>query len=113
MAAVVTVTDSWDAGGNRTEYLGTIAMDNSYPTGGEPIDVANNERFAFLNAVGGGTTATGAGYLYQFDAPNQKLVAFRQKDPGNAGGADIALPEVGNTTDLSAQTAIPFRALSD
>jgi hypothetical protein len=108
MAAVVTVTDSWDTGGNRTEYIGTIAMDNSYPTGGEPIDVANNERFAWLHAAGGGTTASGAGYVFQFDAPNQKLVVLW----GNAGSASV-LPEFTSTGDLSALTAIPFRALSD
>lgn len=114
MAAwTVTIIDSWDAGGNRTEYLGTIAATGTYTTAGDTVDATANERFAWLHAQGGGTTATGLGYVFNWNAATQKLVALRQKDPAAAGGADIALPEVGNGTDLTALTAVPFRALSD
>lgn len=110
MAATVTIIDSWDTGGNRTEYVGTIALDSSYPTGGEALDASGNERFAWLHALSGGTAASGGGRLYAFDAANQKLVAYHG-DNDNAGDAPFV--EVANTTDLSAVTALPFRALSD
>jgi hypothetical protein len=108
MAATVTITDRWDTGGNRTEFLGTIAFDSSYPTGGETLTNTTVERFAWLHATGGGTTASGAGYVYNWDAANQKLVVLW----GNAGSASV-LPEFTSTGDLSALTAVPFRALSD
>lgn len=110
MAAVATVTETHEVGDTLKQYFGTIALDSSYPTGGEAIDVSGNEQIDFLIARGGGTTATGAGYVYEWDAPNQKLLAFRTKDPGNAGGADIVLQQVANAVDLSALTAIPFTA---
>jgi hypothetical protein len=110
MAAVVTVLQQWETGGNRTEYVGTIALDSSYPTGGEAIDASNNERFAHLNAQAGGTTAEGLGYVFAWDKANQKLVAL-YSDNNNA--SDGPLIQVPDTTDLSAITAIPFRALSD
>lgn len=108
--ATITITDQWDAGGNRTEYLGTIALDSSYPTGGEALDASGNERFAWLNAVSGGTTASGGGRLYAWDAPNQKLVVYVGD---NDAVADGPFAEVANAVDLSAVTALPFRALSD
>ena len=102
MAAVATVQDSWQTGGNYTEYIGTIALDASYPTGGEAVDVGSNERIEHLAAV------STAGYVFSWDKANQKLVAW-YSDNNNA--ADGPLIEVPNTTDLSALTAIPFRAL--
>lgn len=107
--AVVTILDSWDTGGNRTEYLGTIALGSSHLAAGDAIDVAGNERFAFLNAVSGGTTGTGAGYVFAFNAASQKLYVF-QGDNDNAADAPLIAVVDG---DLSAQTAVPFRALSD
>jgi hypothetical protein len=49
------------------------------------------------------------GYVFEVDKTNSKVKAYRQKDPGNAGGADIALPEVANAVDLSSVT-FRFRA---
>ena len=110
MAATVTILDSWNAGGNRTEYLLNIALDNSYPTGGEALDVANNERFAWLHAQSGGTAATGGGRLYAFDVANQKLVVYVGD---NDAGADGPFAEAANALDLSAVTSLQARALSD
>lgn len=107
--AVVTILDSWDTGGNRTEYIGTIALGSSHLAAGDAIDVANNERFAFLHAVGGGTTGTGGGYTFQFNASSQKLYTYYADYDAVADGALIAVPD----GDLSAITAVPFRALSD
>jgi|SRR6478752_41199 len=80
-------------------------FDASYATGGEAIDfnalgVANPPWFVAFSQV----APVNAGYVFQYDYTNKKIVAYRQKDPANAGGADIALTEVANTTDLSAVT---------
>lgn len=105
MAAVVTITRDIPIGQTEHLYHGTIAMDSSYPTGGEAIDVSGNEKFEVL------IPDSANGYVFRFDAPNQKLLAYRTKDPGDAGGADIVLQQVANATDLSAVTAIPFIAI--
>lgn len=72
-----------------------ITPDNSYVANGYAIAVAGYEK---LKAVVGSFP----GYTTWWDEPNQKLKIFRQKDPANAGGADIALPEVAAAVDLSA-----------
>lgn len=67
----------------------------AYETGGVAIDVSTNK--AFSRIVG----LNGAGYVGFFDPATQLLKVYRQKDPGNAGGADIALVEVANAVDLT------------
>ena len=96
MAATLTVKQSVGLGNSLTLYTGTITFDNSYPTGGEAIDATGD--IGYLSLIPGPS----AGYVFEWDEANQKIKAYRQKDPGNAGGADIALPEVAATTDLSA-----------
>jgi hypothetical protein len=86
-------------------YTGTIDFDSSYPTGGEALDLASNTRIETLIAQ------SKSGYVFEWDAANQKLLAYRQKDPAAAGGADIALPQVANATDLSAVTGVQFIAI--
>jgi hypothetical protein len=43
-----------------------------------------------------------SGYVFAWDKANSKILAYRNKDPGAAGGADIPMPEVANAVDLSA-----------
>ena len=102
MAAVATVTKKYGIGGTATLYVGTIAFDSSYPTGGEAIDLSGNERVEYIqcNAQGG--------YVFVFEQNDQKLLAY-YGDNNNA--ADGPLIEVPNTTDLSSLTAIPFIAV--
>jgi hypothetical protein len=109
MAATITVEQAGDLGDNTYFAIGTIKGDNSYATGGYAVGAGaisgqgvKIERVAYLNA-------TGSGYVSDFDLTNQKVKFRINKDPGAAGGADVVLPEVGNTTDLSAVT-IPFVA---
>ena len=45
------------------------------------------------------------GYVFDTDYTNKKLKVFRQTDPAAVGGADVALVEVANGTDLSAVVA--------
>lgn len=107
MAAVVTIEKEIPIGASERLYLGVIALDNSYPTGGEAIDVAGNTSFRKLFAQ------PTAGYVFEWDEDGQKLKAFRQRDPGAIGGADVPLPEVTNLADLSALTEIDFIAFGD
>lgn len=76
-------------------YEVTVSV-NDYVSGGVAIDVAGNTRFNRIVGI------NGAGYVGFFDPATQLLKVYRQKDPANAGGADIALTEVANAVDLSA-----------
>lgn len=105
MAATVTLENTVEIGGSVKLYSGTIALDASYPTGGETIDVSGNERFDTL------ITSSTSGYVFSFVPSSQKLLAYVTKDPGDAGGANVVLQQVADTTDLSAVTAIPFIAI--
>ena len=107
MAATLTVNERVQIAGNKTLVFGDVALDNSYPTGGEAIDSSTDENFQYLLSAGGGTTATGLGLIFRWDATNQKLVVF-----WNGDATPAALPEVTNTTDLSARTAVPVIFLS-
>lgn len=90
--------------GDRYMSVSTVALDNSYPTGGEAL-AASDLGFALTNDPEFHVVAhSTAGYVTEYDHTNKKLKVYRQKDPAAAGGADIALPEVGNTADLSAVT---------
>src|SRR4051812_4644292 len=97
-ANATTIEDDIPIGETDHLYIGTIVPSTSYPTGGEVIDATGNTRFKKLQ------TGAAGGYVTSFDPATQKLKIFRQKDPAAAGGADIALPEVANTTDLSGVT---------
>ena len=76
---------------------GTFAFDSSYPTGGEACSAAA----LGLTKVDFVQFSPSAGYVFEYDYTASKVKAYDQKDPGNAGGADIALPEVADTTSLS------------
>lgn len=43
-----------------------------------------------------------AGYIPEYLPSTGKILVYDQKDPAAAGGADIALPQVGNGVDLGA-----------
>lgn len=92
-----TVLDLYDWRGLTTRVV-KFTFDSSYATGGESL-TAGDFRLDSLILVHAEPVD---GYVFAYDYTNSKLKAFRQKDPGAAGGADIALPEVAATTDLSA-----------
>lgn len=102
MAAVVTVNRSIELGGTDKLYVGTIAMDSSYPTGGEALDASGNEQLDYVFCSHSG------GYSFHWDAANQKLLVYYADYDAVADGALIQVP---NTTDLSALTAVPFIAI--
>lgn len=86
-------------GGSTRLLRGNLAFSSSYATNGDTIDWPGD-----LNIPDGGVqlSSSAGGYVFEYDGANQKVKAFRQKDPAAAGGADIALPEVANAVNLSA-----------
>lgn len=108
MSATVTL----DTTGGRTFSFphklrrGTITLGSSYTTNGVVI---TNSQFELYHSLTDLRVDSTGGYIFQWDKTNAKVKAYRQKDPGNAGGADIPLPEVANGVDLSAISA-RFRA---
>ena len=131
MAITVTVKSTINLG-NKWEITGTIAMDTSYATGGYPI-TARQVALAYIDDLilddGYG------GYLYAWDGPNSKIKVFYPQGGSSAGtndgsgtvktGASTASAvnattpdvnsakaiEVQNTANLSAVTALNFRAI--
>jgi len=96
MAATITVEYELPGEGGLTFVLGTLAMDNSYPTGGEPIATTGDVDFLYFFAQSGNTSMT-------YDRANKKVKAYASN-----GAAPALLAEVANTTDLSSITAAPF-----
>lgn len=99
MATVVSLEDI-QIGGTETLSIVSVAFDSSYPAGGEALDLAANRNIKVL------LLQPTAGYVFEWIPSTQLIKVYRQKDPANAGGADIPLPEVGDTANLSALTAV-------
>ena len=72
-----------------------ITCDDSYPTGGEALDLT-----AYVNNIETVMVETSGGFVFGYDRSNKKLKAFE------AGVDGDALDEVDNGTDLS--TVITF-----
>lgn len=87
--------------GRKRFHIFSVTFDNSYPTGGEVLGLAalgvadpTNARYFFQQRA-----PLTVGYCFVYDRTNDKLVVFWAD--GTAGAA-AALPQVANTTDLSA-----------
>lgn len=93
MAATLTVREQIPIGSSKVLELGTVTLDNSYPTGGEAIDATGDLGYDTMIFESGTV-------VLNWDKANQKVIAYW----GNAGTASV-LPEVTATTDLSAVTA--------
>lgn len=100
MAVAITITDRIPLGHTDYLYLGSVALDNSYPTGGEALD--------FTAAVGipgpskpkyvlPGFPSAGVAFP-KWDQANQKLLMV----------SAVAGTEVANATDLSASVVPLF-----
>lgn len=81
---------------------GSLALDSSYPTGGENMDLSS--KFAALKLV---LFENDAGYVFQYDYTNKKVIAYYYDYDAGADGAAI---QVANATDLSALTDVRFIA---
>lgn len=95
MAITVTVKHRLRGRATGTLNLGT------YATGGVAVTPA---KFGFETLTSLAVQPAG-GYVFEWDEANAKIKAYRQKDPAATGGADIALPQVANSTDLSSVVA--------
>ena len=102
MSAVVTPTSDEAIGESVHLYEGTIALDNSYPTGGYAIDVPNNARITTMVCGAAG------GYTFHFIASTQKLKVYRGDNTNAAAAPGV---EVSNAVDLSAVPAVPYIAM--
>lgn len=107
MAATMTINETHQVGDTLKMYFGTIAFDSSYPTGGEALDPSANEIMKTVICAPGPAAASGFGYQFQWDQPNQKLLVSYNDYDAMADGPHIQVP---NTTDLSSLTAVPFVA---
>lgn len=104
MAITVTRVSGPHSTGSRWETVSTVLLDTSYPTGGEALTKADLGFAATVDPTFNVTAQPTAGYIPEYDHVNSKLLMYRQKDPAAAGGADIALPQVADTADLSLVT---------
>jgi hypothetical protein len=104
MAITVTRVSGPHSIGNRFETVSTVLLDNSYAANGEPLTRADLGFASTVDPTFNVIALPTAGYIPEYDHTNSKLKMYDQKDPAAAGGADIALPEVGNGVDLSAVT---------
>ena len=81
-----------------------VTFDSSYPTGGEAITASDFGLTRLIACVPLGpaikSDVTDA-VAVAWNPATGKLATYRQKDPADAGGADIALPEVADTTNLA------------
>lgn len=90
MAVTVAITDHGTLGKQRT-VQGTITFDSSYPTGGEAFDPG----LIGLVRVSSFFFEMEDGFLFKWDAANEKILAFE------SGTASAALDEQDAATDLS------------
>src|SRR4051812_28547200 len=95
MAATLDVQKSISLQSGLRMEVGTISGDAAYPSGGWPISPGGST--GYWKAI----VQASAGYVPEYDEAAQRLKVYRQRDPAAAGGADIALPEVANGTNLA------------
>lgn len=96
--------------GDRWETINKFDFDSSYPTGGESLTRATLGFSSAPDSEFSVEAEPTLGYVCRYDHTNQKLLVYDQKDPAAAGGADIALPEVGDTVSLAALVGVRVTA---
>ncbi len=82
---------------------GSLAFDDSYPTGGETVDLSGY--FSDIHMV---LIEPKSGYVFEYDYTNKKVLAYYAD---YNGAADGALIEVAAAVDLSALTDVRFVAI--
>lgn len=102
MAATCNNIKKFALGNTSSLITGVIALDSSYPTGGEAITIADAEYVQYFHAP------NLSGYSFEYDRANAKLKVFRGD---NANAAAAPSVEVANAVDLSALTDVRFIAI--
>lgn len=88
---VATVVDQWSDVG-RIETVATLVFSGNYATNGDVYDFA-----AISQGVGQPLFVDirgKAGFSYEYDLANKKIIVRQQLNPANAGGADIPFTEL-------------------
>ncbi len=89
----------------------SVLFDNSYPTGGEPLDMTTDFDYVYGVSIISNDTLADNGYKFGCIVPAPTVAASSsnvlidchwEKNPADAGGADIAFPEFTNGGNLSA-----------
>ena len=93
---IATVTKKYSLGRTGQLVVVTFAWDNSYPTNGETVSITDVEYIHFMRTPRAGANE------FTYDKANNKVIAYVATT-----GAEVA-----NATDLSAQTATPFAAIT-
>lgn len=118
MAATVTKIATPAPIGNGMKIgVFSVALDNSYPSGGEAIDLTDYFDYVYSVSIGGNDTL--ADNQYKFDAllpgattalTSSNLLITAYWDPADAGAAE-AFDEVTAATDLSAVGALAITVI--
>jgi len=91
--------------GKRKVCVGSVAWDNSYPAGGEPVTLANVNFVTTLDSIQ--LVGLAGGYVSDFDKANMKILMY-MGDYDNANDGPLVV--CNDTRDLSALTAARFIA---
>lgn len=86
-----TATDFW-SDGKRVHVVGTLLAAGNYVTNGIALDlpVALSSQVPGISAQPVHVQVQGiAGYFYEYDKANKKVLIRQQTDPAAAGGANI------------------------
>ena len=109
MSVAATSVDQWSETG-RINTLATLTFSGNYATGGDSFDFATIQQGGaqpiWVDIRGK------AGYSYEYDFTNKKIIVRQQKDPAAAGGADIPLPELAAAGYPAGVTGDAIRVLS-
>tara|TARA_R100001509_G_scaffold128481_1_gene81886 strand:- start:3773 stop:4084 length:312 start_codon:yes stop_codon:yes gene_type:complete len=90
MALTVEQLGRTNVTGNRLTVALKITFDDSYPTGGEALDLT-----AYVENIETVGIEVSGGYVFQYDRTNKKVLAYE------AGADGAALDQVANATNLS------------
>jgi hypothetical protein len=103
MAATATQTRAWQAG-SAIRSTGTIVLSGSYTSGGDPLTLPKPGTMKapyFVNVLGK------AGYIYQYDFENAKLIVR------TGAAAQAALTELTAGAYIAALTGDVIRYIAD
>lgn len=88
-------------------WFGTVAFDDSYPTGGEPFNAESESNFSEVFAV---FVASKSGYVFEYvnsaTAANRKIIAYYSDYDAVADGALIQVPDTTNLATLTGVTVM-------
>lgn len=109
MAVVVTKTDHWNSQGRMT-VLANVVFSGSYATGGELYDFAAVQ-WGYIQPIWVHIQGK-AGYFYEYDFTNKKIIVRQQINPAAAGGADVPFSELAAAAYPAGVTGDSVKALT-